>query len=392
MQSADLKDVFIACEQHGEMFNHINISTAMNRIAKYLGSSSENRKKGHMGLTFRQEKVCMMLFQRAVSIADQFDPRSISSLVWALAALNMPSQKLESDFSAIMMRAGTTIEDFKPIDLADFIWGLAMLELPPGAELASAMSNHAVKLIDSFNPQHISRFVWGFAKLRLKLAAEVAKAVASRAVETISDFRPTNMSQTMWAFAKLEIFPGAELAQAMLKRVKLTLDVFLRQTQCSANFLWALDKLGIDLDPQTADALSGKKRSISSFQPVFRTRRRSRSRSAERLSRPAHASADSGPYTCRPQENSCRGTSQNPPSARVKNDSFGERDYKMPLNRKRGSESGIRHADDTDQRLMKKPTGPNLAEISRCFQDRSSRKETWLNDAGDYFIIQMMIL
>jgi hypothetical protein len=394
MRSANTDEVFNSCELHGEIFNHVNISTAMFRIAKELGSFSENRTKGHMGLTIRQEKVCRMIFQRAVSIADQFEPHSISILVWALAGLNIPLQELKSEFSVFLKRAAMIIEDFKPLNLADFLWGLAMLELPPEVTLARAISNQAVKLMDSFNPQSISKLVWGFAKLQLEFGAELVKAAARRAVETMNEFRPTNMSQLMWAFAKLEIFPGVELAQAVLKRVKSTLDVFLRQTQCSANFLWALDKLGIDLDPQLADALSGRQRPLQT-----RIKRRSRSRSAERSSKLAPSRIVVGPSSDRLQEKSCHISSQNHPRARVQIDapsdwsSVKHDDY----NRKRGPEFGVCQTDDIDHRALKKPTGPSRAEFSHGTGERfqemvlkpmlhkgSSRKEAWLNDAGEY--------
>ncbi len=366
VRCANAEEVFATCEHHGEVFNHINISTAMYRLAKFLGSFSDNRMK--VGLTYRQEKVCRLIFQRAVFIAEQLEPHSISTLVWALASLNMPFQQLESGIAAIMKRAVATIKDFKPLDMADFMWGLATLGLPPGATLSSAISDHALKMMDGFNSQHIAKFMWGFAKLRLEMSTDLVKSVARRAVETINEFRPINMSQTMWAFAKLERFPGVELGQAMLKRARATLDGFLRQTQCSANFLWALDKLGIDPDPQVADVLSGRQKSISYPQiasDLDRTRgrsarNRSRSRSAERSSRSAHLVEDS-------TKSSHFGQLELP---RKYNSSKQDVDYK----RKRDSESGSRQMDDADHRQAKRLSGAEISHrtVSR-FQERDLR-------------------
>ncbi len=399
------------CEQHGEAFNHMNISTAMYRLAKYSGSFSENRPKGHMGLTYRQEKICRKIFQRAVSIAEQFEPHSISTLVWALGSLNMPSQQLEGGIGAILKRAASTIVDFKPLDMADFIWGLAMMGLPPGAMLAKGISDHALKWMDRFNSQHISKFMWGFAKLRLDICTDLVKSVAKRAVETINDFRPINMSQTMWAFAKLERFPGVELGQAMLKRAKVILDAFVRQTQCSANFLWALDKLGIDPDPEVTDVLSGRQRSLSNLQTAsdndrtsgLHSRRlhRSRSRSQERVSRSALVGGDPKksshfrPGSDLPLDRSRHGSTQQPEEPRKWVKVEGERvsskldaEYK----RKRDPESCSRPMDDADRRPVKKLLGAQIGQ--KTFQEVASShaldsgirgKEPWLDDPGIFY-------
>jgi hypothetical protein len=394
LRCANADEVFGACERYGEKLNHINISTAMYRLAKFLGTFSENRMKGQLGLTYRQEKVCRMIFQRAVSIAEQLEPHSISTLVWALASLNMPSQQLESGISTITKRAVATIQDFKPIDMADFMWGLAMLGLPPGATLVRAISDHALKSMDGFSSQHISKFMWGFAKLRLEMCTDLVKSVARRAVETINDFRPINMSQTMWAFAKLERFPGVELGQAMLKRAKATLDGFLRQTQCSANFLWALDKLGIDPDPLVADVLSGRQKSLSYPQTASDqvrtsgrpTRHRSRSRSAER---PSIAEKDS--------TKSSHFRQPDHPRKWVKVED--ERDHNSYFKRKRDSESvsGSRHIDDAGHRPVKKLSGVDISQrTDGKFQERDlrpvldsgiQRMETWRDDAGNFVMM-----
>jgi hypothetical protein len=392
LRCSTAEEVFTVCEYNGDGFNHTNISTAMYRLAKYLGSFSEIRMKGHMGLTYRQEKICRKIFQRAVSIAEQFEPHSISTLVWALGSLNMPSQQLASGIGAILKRAAATIEDFKPIDLADFIWGLAIMGLPPGGKLASAISDHALKLMDKFNAQHISKFMWGFAKLQLETSTDLVKSVAKRALETINDFRPPNMSQTMWAFAKLERFPGVELGQAMLKRAKATLDAFLRQTQCSANFLWALDKLGIDPDPQVADVLAGRQKSLSNLQTVSDNDRSSGQHSRYHDSSRLRPGSDLPPDKSGPDSNRPRETRK-----WVKLE--GERDYNpskhdVDFKRKRDSESCI-HQEDEIYRPIKRQSGEEIGQRTlgrpqegaflHVLDSGFPGKAPWLGDSGMFF-------
>jgi hypothetical protein len=255
-QCSNAEEIFLLCEKHADKLNHVNISTAMNRLAKFLGCFSETRPKDNARLTARQEKTCTLIFNHAVSNASQFDSQSLSTLIWALASLNMPSAGLQEGMGVITQRVIATASCFKPLDLSDLMWGLAMLELPAERLLVKAVSDRAVKVIHEFNARQLSRLMWAIAKLKVNICIELAQAVSRRAVDTIRDFKPVHMSQLMWAFAKLDYFPGNELARAMLHHASSNLDGFLRQCHTSSNFLWAIDHLGIKPDPRLADALS----------------------------------------------------------------------------------------------------------------------------------------
>jgi hypothetical protein len=288
------EEVFSLCEMHVDSLNHINISTAMNRLAKILGCFSEIRPKGQVGLTVRQERTCKIIYNRSVTIVNELDPQSISTLVWALAALNMPSVDLLDGMGVITRRVISVSTEFKPLDLSDLMWGLAMLRLPAERELVKALSDHAVKIIDCFHAQHLSRLMWAVATLKIEICIELAKAVSRRAVDTVRDFKPVHISQLMWAYAKLEYFPGNDLVGAMLKRADEDLDGFLRQNKISSDFLWAIDKLGIQPNKLLADALYGRQPNVADIKPVA-------SITASELKSPApskiqSAQIDDGPF------------------------------------------------------------------------------------------------
>ena len=252
------EDIFLLCEQHAEKLNHINIPTAMSRFAKMFGCFSEIRPKHQPGLTLIQEQTCKLIFNCAVSNADRFDSQGLSTLMWALASLNMPSADLQEGMGVISQRVIATASSFKPLDLADLMWGLATLELPAERLLVQAVTDRSVRVIDEFNARQLSRLMWAIAKLKVEPCIKLAQAVSRRATETIRDFKPAHMAQLMWAYAKMEYFPGNELALAILEHANLNLDGFSRQCHTSSNFLWAIDQLGIKADPQLVDALSGR--------------------------------------------------------------------------------------------------------------------------------------
>jgi hypothetical protein len=257
-QCPNAEEIFLLCEKHADKLNSINITTAMNHFAKFLGCFSETRPKDHARMTLRQVKTCKLIFSHAVSNVSQFDSQSLSTLVWALASLNMPSADLQDGMGVITQRVIATASCFKPLDLSDLMWGLAMLELPADKLLVKAVSDRSVRVINEFNPRQLSRLMWAIAKLKVEICIELAQAVSRRARDSIGEFKPANMSQLMWAFAKLDYFPGNELALAVLKHANSNIDGFIRQCHTSSNFLWAIDHLGIKPDPQLADALSGK--------------------------------------------------------------------------------------------------------------------------------------
>jgi hypothetical protein len=266
-RSTDTSAIFDIMERHGGRFNPLNISNAFHRLAKNLGFFTETRPKWHVGLTVRQEKTCKTIFHRAVSILDEFDPTSLSTFVWAWAALSVPSSDLKAGMDAIMTKAMAKIKSFRAQELSDFVWGIATLNLNPIVSgLLIGIRDVAVLVISDFTPQYLSKLMYAFAKLDMRNCGELTKCSAQRAIATMQDFKPLNMSQLMWAYAKLDLSPGKELYQAILRKAEASIDDFNRQTQYSANLLWSLDKLGVDVPLPLAEALSGRRNSTT-FQP-----------------------------------------------------------------------------------------------------------------------------
>ncbi len=110
------------CLEHGRAFNHVNVATAMHRLAKM------NHKKN----------VIPSLESRLQSVIDEMTVRAN-----ALQGL------------------------FKPREIANLMWAYATLGREPGAELAGAMSRRAVSTAGKFNPQEIANLMWAYATLGL---------------------------------------------------------------------------------------------------------------------------------------------------------------------------------------------------------------------------------
>ena len=251
------EDIVVLCETSGDQFNHVNVATALHRLAKLRG-----RQSGSSGWLIedgqRLKAVCSMMTARAVAEAGAFDPQGIANVMWALATIGVePSRELAS---AMSMRAVASAGAFKPQGIANLMWALATLGLEPSRELASAMSMRAVASAGAFKPQNIANLMWALATLSVEPSRELASAMSIQAVASAGAFKPQNIANLMWELATLGLEPSRELALAMSKRAVASAGAF--NPQDIANLMWALATLGVE--PSSELALSMSVRAVAS--------------------------------------------------------------------------------------------------------------------------------
>ena len=111
--------------------NHINVSTAMSRLAKMTSVSSKSKPEG-----FTQ--ACKLLMNIANDIFQSFEPRNISRFMWSIAKMKLQPG---TDLTECMLRqAVVTSNKFDPQGISNLIWALVTLRVEPGAELTAAMT------------------------------------------------------------------------------------------------------------------------------------------------------------------------------------------------------------------------------------------------------------
>ena len=115
MQFDFLDEIVTFCAENGPNFNCVNVSTALNRIAKLKDDNLHSTS---------------------------FDSRLIN-------VINLMKAKARQLYI-----------DFKPRELANTLWALAALGVDPGNDLIKKISCRSVLLANNFKPQEIANLFW----------------------------------------------------------------------------------------------------------------------------------------------------------------------------------------------------------------------------------------
>ncbi len=137
MQCRDVDHIIAFCEENILSFNCVNVSTALNRLAKLKDDNLPYSSLGY---------------------------------------------KLSTIIEMMKLKALHLYMDFKPRELANVLWALAALGADPGADLVKKVSFRSVALANGFKPQEIANLFWSLAKLGLEMRPELICAMTRRSV------------------------------------------------------------------------------------------------------------------------------------------------------------------------------------------------------------------
>jgi hypothetical protein len=153
-------------------------------------------------------------------------------------------------------QAVATAENFKPRNVTIVMWALATLGVQVDAYLAAVLSARAISLAGEFKPQEVANLMWALATLGIEPESGLVKAMSNQAVSIAGEFTPQNVANLLWALAVLSVCAEKELVGAMLLRAVACLDDLT--TQGATNVLWALAVLGAEADPTAAGAVAAR--------------------------------------------------------------------------------------------------------------------------------------
>ena len=181
--------------------NSVCVATALHRVAKLGGGSSQGRRGADLA----------QIIALIESKVDEFEARNISNIMWSLAKLKL---RLEPAlWGALCGKAERSAGSFKPQEVANTLWAFATMGISPLPSLLSLLSRAAERSAGSFNPQAVANTLWAFATLGVSPSPSLLSSLSNAAERSAGSFIPQNVANTLWAMAVLQVEPPSLLAR-----------------------------------------------------------------------------------------------------------------------------------------------------------------------------------
>lgn len=245
-----------AQEQH---LNHINVSTLVHRLGRFVARSGTQEYLCKVHATFLGRLMALVFLH-----AKTFDKRNIANVVWGmgkigplLQAVPIPYITFEILMDAIMDRAKgkTNREMFSHRHLSNFLYGLACLEHHRHKAQIEEFSVQAIHVMDDFLDSELSNFVWALGKFRhFDRKGVLAKAVQS-AKKRVNSMGPQEISNFLWGLAVMEHLDCRDLLDMLLVPHTQNLWTKDKSSQTISMFVWSAHHLGFKIGSISADDL-----------------------------------------------------------------------------------------------------------------------------------------
>ncbi|KAK9908644.1 hypothetical protein WJX75_000861 [Coccomyxa subellipsoidea] len=233
-QISDWRTVFTVLRDLEPLFDHINISTAMHRLAKVsyrskvpLAVVQEHPMYPHLlavllkkitvgKMRARQlantlwafgklghdaeDLVDALLYQLQRTHIVTWQEQEISNVVWAMATLSRSDERMLDRMARDALRRGMSA--FVPQAVSNMVWGFAVLEYNNNAFML-AVAEYFVMDLSHFATQAVSNILWGCAVLNF-YDQDMFNAAALEIQHRIASFNDQEISNSLLAFAKME--------------------------------------------------------------------------------------------------------------------------------------------------------------------------------------------
>lgn len=245
MSACTTRDLLDLVYEKRSQFDFFNISSAIARVPKLMGSNGTNVVQ----LDSTAKILVDELAELMCKLMDTFDARGLANAAWAFGKLKyVPSQKLPAQIAAASVGK---IRQFSAQNLSNMLWSFVYLHYRDEKLLSAAAEQVRLK-VALFKPQELANVVWAFAS-QDHYDEALMEAVAARALTMIDQFKEQELSNVLWAFGKLKHYDKV-LFLRMLGAVAVKLPHFLPQGV--SNVAWALAAVG-HKDPLLFDQLVG---------------------------------------------------------------------------------------------------------------------------------------
>ena len=194
VDAMDVESVLVAVEDHAEIFNKVNVSTALHRVARLVTTRGMNQHGGGGGGSEHGEAS-----SSAVS--------SSSAKATSLSASRAPhhtASSLMSDarFAKLMTLVEEKAGEMSAVSVSNALWATARLRYPASEALVEKLASRAATECAKAEPRHLSTVLWALAVLGHEPRSRLLAAVAERALETSGKFRAPDIVNMLWAYAR----------------------------------------------------------------------------------------------------------------------------------------------------------------------------------------------
>jgi len=249
VQARDADAVLALISKHEANFNAVNVGTALHRIAYQLKRSRAQRDR------VLRDKRFASLIESTVERAGDFNPRSVSDVLWACATLqHWPPEMLKPILTQVAKHLESS--SFEAQHLSITVWALAMLQCKP-VRLLERIEELTLHNLPSFNTQNCANVLWGFAKLNYVPSA-LLPAISTQLAEVsfLAEMKPVEISDVAFAIA---LVGSREEHEPLMLALATRADVSALLAQFSSRQLvtltWSFARLEIQ-PPQLTDWLS----------------------------------------------------------------------------------------------------------------------------------------
>lgn len=254
LDATDVETILVAVEDAAEIFNKVNVSTAVHRVARLattktpgIGSSTPQVDPR----TVVHDARFQTLMQLVLEKADEMQIVSVANALWAMARLGHAGPVGTVD--ALASRAARECAGAEPRHLSTVMWALAVLGHEPRSKLLAAVGDRALERADGFKAPDVVNMLWAYARWHRTAAGGVpaskktVDALCRVALSELETFTPYQCANLAWSLAMLE----AELPSP--RALGMILDRAAREPQkldptALTHTLWAVGVKGTEMD------------------------------------------------------------------------------------------------------------------------------------------------
>ena len=219
MDAASVEDVLLLVEKQGEIFNKVNTSTALHRIARIASTApyataGANQQSPDAVLRITRDERFHHLLQLATALSKEMSIVSVSNTLWALARLRCDIHEINALLDDLAGRAAATAHNAQPKHLATVMWALAVLGHEPRSRLLRAVAMRVMDTAGDFRAPDVVNMLWAYARWTrlaplnspdgLPGAKDVVKELSCVALANLTDFTPYQCANLAWSLAMLD--------------------------------------------------------------------------------------------------------------------------------------------------------------------------------------------
>ena len=255
MDASDVEFILTLVEEQEEVFNKVNASTALHRVARLATQRVPGQTKPSVE---RSTLFADARFQTLMSMVDrmagEMSMQGVSNALWALARLDYPAD--ETLREALANRAASQAAFAESKNLSTTLWALAALGHKPRSKLLKAIADRALIVADDFRAPEVINMLWAYARWARYLPPSdrpmpVVQAMLDQAVNTMQSYTPYQLANLSWSLAMLDCPPAPKVLEYILQTVAS--DPSKLDGTALTHVLWAFGVMGTPYNGASSD-------------------------------------------------------------------------------------------------------------------------------------------